>query len=62
MDARSGNLIADHLEHKAKINAVVFSNDVQFIASASDDGRVIIWDVETRQTVKDFMAHEDGGE
>jgi WD40 repeat protein len=34
--------------HKARINSVVFHPDGSCFASASDDGRIIVWDARTR--------------
>lgn len=38
--------------------AFVISQDSRFVAVGRTDGRVLVWDVATRQAVADFSAHE----
>ena len=40
----------------AEIGCVTYSDDAQFFATACDDGKVQIWDAQTRQLVRDFEA------
>ncbi len=45
--------------HLDKVNNVKFSPDGKFLASAGDDGLLIIWDVATGGIVKKINAHHD---
>src|SRR5262249_48286276 len=42
------------------INSVAFSSDDRYLASAGADGKVTVWDVATRTTVRSWVAHTNG--
>jgi WD40 repeat protein len=39
------------------VNAVVFSPDGTMALSASDDSRLILWNIETGETIREFVGH-----
>jgi WD40 repeat protein len=45
--------------HIDKVNCVKFSADGAILASGSDDGKVIFWDVITGGKIKEIQAHKD---
>ena len=53
-DQPSGEL----LEHEAEIRIIAFSPDGQTLASGSDDGMIILWDVKNRQPRGQLTGHE----
>ena len=46
--------------HKDKINALDFSFDGQHFLTASEDGIIVIWDIETFKIHKILFGHTDG--
>lgn len=44
--------------HERKVNQVAFSPDGKWLASASDDGTVRLWNVATGQYVRQFIGHQ----
>lgn len=51
-DARSWEKTAELLKHSKQVNTVAFSPDVQFLASAGADKKVIVWDLKTKEPVQ----------
>jgi eukaryotic-like serine/threonine-protein kinase len=45
--------------HTAEVNAVAWSPDGRYIASAGDDNRVLVWEVTSKNVITDFQAHTD---
>ncbi len=43
--------------HGARVRAAAFSEDGRFLVSATEDGRVILWDTETWQKIKENQSH-----
>ncbi len=56
-EAASGNKVAE-TNFKSKVNSVTISPDVQYLAAAGADKKISIWNIETKQIVKEFEAHE----
>ncbi len=56
-EAASGNKIAE-TDFKNHINSISVSPDVQYIAVAGANKKITIWNLETKQLVKQFDAHE----
>ena len=52
-DARSGELVADCLEHTSRVLSVCYSPDGQRLASGSDDGTVKVWDAYSDELIAD---------
>jgi dipeptidyl aminopeptidase/acylaminoacyl peptidase len=46
------------LKHKVAVTDLAFSPDGRFIATASEDGTAVIWDIRTGQTVCDPLRHQ----
>jgi WD40 repeat protein len=49
--------IVAFLGHMAAVNSVVFSPDGSQLASCSDDGTIIIWDIATNRQIVVFRGH-----
>jgi hypothetical protein len=58
VEAATGNRLAELGDHKAEVRTVAFSPDVQYIAAAGKEGRISIWNTETKALVKKLNAHE----
>ena len=43
--------------HSLRIQAVSFNHDGKIIASGSDDGNIIVWDVTTGQCLQQLVGH-----
>ncbi len=56
-EAASGNKIAD-TNFENHINSVAISPDVQYFAVAGVCKKIAIWNIETKELVKEFDAHE----
>jgi WD40 repeat protein/DNA replication protein DnaC len=54
----SGTLLASFKGHTHWINSVAFSSDGQFIASASDDKTIKLWD-NSGQLIQNFIGHRE---
>jgi len=46
--------------HLANVNAVDYSPDGTTIVSGSDDGTLVLWDVETGEMLRQFIGHTGG--
>src|SRR5262249_29205496 len=46
-------------QHPQRIHSVTFSPDGKTLASASEDGKVILWDVALRRDVVSLEGHSD---
>jgi WD40 repeat protein len=57
-DVRSGEFLRDLQRHSDSINDLAFSPDGTTIASASDDGAVIVWNTEDGLILKEILAGE----
>ena len=53
-DVNSKELITTLAGHKDRVRAIQFSSDGEFIISASEDNRVIIWDIQQNSVIKKF--------
>lgn len=47
-----------HIQHDAVVNAACFSDDDQRVATASDDGKAILWDVKSGTNLMEFIHDE----
>jgi len=56
-DAASGTKLAE-TDFKFKVNSIAISPDVQYLAVAGENKKISIWNIETKQIVKEFDAHE----
>jgi WD40 repeat protein len=57
-DARTGeSLIELEQRHKSHVRALAFSPDDRWLASASEDGTVCLWEAETGKHVATFSEH-----
>ena len=54
LDARTGHLLGSLRGHTGDIDQLAFSHDGASLAATSRDGRVIVWDVRTREVEHDF--------
>src|ERR1051326_3653285 len=43
--------------HSSSVNAVAFSPDRKTLASGSDDGTILLWDLETGSQLRAFAGH-----
>jgi WD40 repeat protein len=59
-DAESGENIARFQAHTQKVNAVTFSNNSRYIASASEDNWITIWDTRNAGNYINFAGHSGG--
>lgn len=53
--------VARYEQHQLMVNAVAYGPDERTFASASNDGTVTVWEVETGTTLQTFTGHEAGG-
>ncbi|MDX1941845.1 MAG: WD40 repeat domain-containing protein [Saprospiraceae bacterium] len=63
LDAANGNILLQidpHQGHSQWVNAVRFSPDGKYFASASDDGLLMVWGTESRQRLFTFRGQEGG--
>ena len=58
-DLNSGEQLAKIKEHTKGLNAMCFSHDGAWLASASDDGTVILWDVKARKMSRRLVGHQE---
>ena len=57
-DAKTGELIKELKGHKSKLNAISYSSDGKYIASASErDSIIIIWNTMSGDIVKKLIGH-----
>ncbi len=56
VDARSGRLVARLSGHTDHIHGLAMSSDGRLVAAGGFDGRVLVWDVDTRDLVADIDA------
>lgn len=57
LDIPSGEILTTLRGHKAeRLEALDFSPDGRYLASSSDDGEVIIWDIKKREEIQRFTA------
>ena len=49
------------LEHgSSRVTSINFSFDGKLVLSASADGKILLWDIELRQIIREFEGHEGG--
>lgn len=58
-NAESGVVTNSHQDHKLPVRSIAISGDGQFLATGSDDNRVVVRDLEQRHIVRSFLS--DGG-
>jgi WD40 repeat protein len=58
LNPRSGIQVKIFSGHKNTVVGVSFSNDGKYIATASEDGTSMVWDVSTGQPLSTFSGHQ----
>ncbi len=48
------------LEHTSRVTSICFSFDGKSVLSSSGDGKILLWDIESRQIIQRFEGHEAG--
>jgi WD40 repeat protein len=57
-DGRSGKLITNLQGHSGRVNSLAFIPDSTYLATASDDNKVKLWDVTTHTLIATFTGHK----
>jgi WD40 repeat protein len=61
LEGLNGNPLIQYLSgHKGEINTLAYSPDKEILASGSDDGTIIFWDVKTHQPIADPLVGRNG--
>lgn len=45
--------------HSLKINQAIFSPDGNYVASCSEDNKIILWDAKSGKQIRTFIGHKD---
>ena len=60
LDAETGRVVGEALEHGAEISSATFSPDGKWIVTSSWDKTARVWDAETGKQIGEPMKHIDG--
>ena len=60
-DGDNGDLLHKFIDekHAGKINCIAFSSNNQYLASASDDKKIFIWNTSTKELEKELSGHSN---
>jgi len=55
----AGRRVLNRFDQGSPVSSVAFTPDGRRLAAASEDGRVVVWDVDTGQRLSDVVGHSD---
>ena len=60
ISAWEGRNFLEHGSYTYRVTSITFSFDGKLVLSASADGKILLWDIETRQVIRKFEGHKIG--